>query len=63
MMTFSYVHSLMSHEDLRATLSEVDQSPHFEVPYPTTNGDNNIRRASGSCPFQPLHILKKFKVN
>ena len=36
-------------------LPEVDQSPHFEVPYPTTNGDNDIRRPSGSCPFQPLH--------
>ena len=46
---------LYNYGDLQL-LPEVDQPPHIEVPYPTSNGDNNIRRACGSCPSQPLHI-------
>ena len=38
-------------------IPEVVQILHFEVPYPSTKRrTTNIRRASGSCPFQPLHI-------
>ena len=36
-------------------LSEVDQLPLLEVPYPNTNGGQQFRRASGTCPTIPLH--------
>ena len=28
-----------------------------EVPYPISNGGQKFRRASGSCPTNPLHIF------
>ena len=31
-------------------LSGVDQAPHLEVPYPLTNGGQQLRYASGRCP-------------
>ena len=36
--------------------SEVDHFPQKEVPYPISNGGQQFRRASGSCPSIPLHI-------
>ena len=45
------------------TLTRSRSAPHFEVPYPTTNGDNIIRRACGSCPFQPLHLYPRLMFN
>ena len=54
---FSESFILYNYGDLQLS-PEVDQPPHFKVPYPISNGDNNIRRACGSCPFQPLHMLR-----
>ena len=35
-------------------ISAVDQLPHLEVPYPLTNGGQQLRYASGRCPVH-LH--------
>ena len=40
---------------------EVDHLPQKEVPYPISNGGQQFRRASGSCPFIPLHIFTEDK--
>ena len=47
--------NLIQYGDLQP-LPEVDHIPQKEVPYPTSNGGQQFRRASGSCLFIPLHI-------
>ena len=37
-------------------LPEVDQVPHLKVPYPLTNGGQQLRHASGRCPV--LHHVR-----
>ena len=43
-LTFFY------HGDLQHTPG-LDQPPHLEVPYPLTNGGQQLRHASGRCPL------------
>ena len=55
-LTLKRIELLFKYGDLQL-LSEVDHLPQLEVPYPTINGGQHFRRASGSCPFIPLHKL------
>ena len=34
----------------------VDQPPHLEVPYPLTNGGQQLRHASGHCPVHQASV-------
>ena len=33
-----------------------DKYPHLEVPYPLTNGGQQLRHASGPCPVHLLSV-------
>ena len=37
-------------------MSGLDQLPHLEVPYPLTNGGQQLRHASGRCPEHFLSV-------
>ena len=39
--------------------ASINQLPHLEVPYPNTNGGQQFRHASGSCPTIPLHMVAR----
>ena len=40
-------------------LPDVDHLPQLEVPYPITNGGQQFRRASGSCPVHSVTFILK----
>ena len=51
-ITFVYT-GLQAHNGDLQLFPGVDQLPHLGVPYPLTNGGQQLRHASGRCPSTP----------
>ena len=44
------IQTFLNYGDLQL-VPEVDQLPHLGVPYPPSNGGQQLRHASGRCPL------------